>query len=105
MIRGVLFLAALIAWLTMVTSMIAITVCAIAATRNRLPDAPRHWLVELKKYHAILYPDQFSTNGLKWRAKWVWFSWAFFGSFAALIICVGLLALYAKLGQPPHTPG
>jgi hypothetical protein len=41
MIRGVLFLAALIAWLTMGTSMIAITVCAIAATRNRLPDAPR----------------------------------------------------------------
>jgi hypothetical protein len=72
MIRAVLFLAALIAWLTMVTSMIAITVCAIAATRNRL--APRHWLVELKKYHAILYPDQLSTNGLKWRAKWVWFS-------------------------------
>jgi hypothetical protein len=42
MIRGVLFLAALIAWLTMGTSMIAIAVCAIAATRNRLPDAPRH---------------------------------------------------------------
>jgi hypothetical protein len=97
MIRGVLFLAALIAWLTAVTSMIAIAVCAVAAARNRLPAAPRLWLVEMKKYNAILYPDQLSANGLAWRARWVWFSWAFFGSLAAFIICLGLLALHANL--------
>ena len=97
MIRGVLFLAALIAWLTMVTSMIAIAVCAIAAARNRLPTAPRHWLVELKKYNAILYPDQLSANGLEWRARWVRFSWSFFGSLAAFVICLSLLALHANL--------
>ncbi len=119
MIRGVLFLAAL-AWITMVTSMIAITVCGVAAARHRLPAAPRvegrvgrgdegggdqdggeevlfcaairartldfridlgelllergdqasvlfvsacRGLVALKKYNAILYPDQRSSRG------------------------------------------
>jgi hypothetical protein len=97
MVRGLLFLAALIAWITMVTSMIAITVCAIAAARHRLPAASRRWLVALKKYNAILYPDQLSAEGLVWRVRWVWFSWAFFGSVAAFILCLGLLALRANL--------
>jgi hypothetical protein len=96
MIRGLLFLAALIAWLSTVTSMIAIAVCAIAAARNRLPAAPRRWIVALNKYNAILYPDQLSANGLEWRARWVRFSWAFFGSLAAFIICLGLIALHAR---------
>jgi hypothetical protein len=76
--------------------MIAIAVCAVAAAHNRLPAAPRRWLVVLKRYNAILYPDQLSAEGLVWRVRWVRFSWAFFGSVAAFIICLGLLALYAN---------
>jgi hypothetical protein len=94
MIRGVLFLAALIAWLTMVASMFAIFVCGFAAARNRLPSAPRHWIVALNKFNAIWFPDQLSTKGLAYRGRWIRFSWAFFGSAAAFIICTGLLALY-----------
>jgi hypothetical protein len=98
MIRGLLFFGALIAWLTMVTSMFAIVVCAIAAERNRLPAAPRHWIVALNKYNAICFPDQLSAKGLVYRARWKRFSWAFFGSAAAFVVCVGLLALYPNHG-------
>lgn len=94
MIRRVLLLAALIAWLTMVASMFAIFVCGFAAAGNRLPSAPRRWLVALNKYTAIWFPDQLSTKGLAYRGRWIRFSWAFFGSAAAFIISVSLLALY-----------
>jgi hypothetical protein len=94
MIRGVLLLVALIAWLTMLVSMFAIFVCGFATARHRLPSAPRRWIVVLNKYYSIWYPDQLSANGLVWRARWKGFSWAFFCSAGAFIICVGFLALY-----------
>ena len=96
MIRGLLFAGALIAWLTALISMFAILVCGFAAARNRLTSAPRHWIVALNKYNAIWFPDQLSAKGLAYRARWICFSWAFFGSAAAFIICVGLPARLAN---------
>jgi hypothetical protein len=96
MIRGILFFGALIAWLTLLTSMLVILVCAFAAARNRLPSAPRHWIVALNKFSAIWFPERLSAKGLVYRARWIRFCWAFFGSAAAFIICAGLLALLAN---------
>jgi hypothetical protein len=93
MIRGVLLLAALIAWLTMLTSMFAIFVCGFLAARYRLPSAPRRQSVAYNKFNAIWFPDQLSAKGLEWRQRWKCFSWAFFGSAAAFIIFAGVLAL------------
>jgi hypothetical protein len=81
-------------------AMIAVITCSIAgsyylirASLNRAPDAPYRWLVKANGFNAVLFPDQLSDLGKRYRARYLTFLIATICAVTAMVTFAAALAV------------
>ena len=93
MLRNLLAVGAFTAATATIVCMIVGSYYVIQASFNRAPSAPHRWMVKYFWLNAVLFPDQLSTAGLKYRSRYFVFLTASLGSGATMIAFVLALAL------------
>jgi hypothetical protein len=83
-----------------VIAMIATIICLVAgsyylvqANLNRAPSPPYRWLVKCFGLNVVLFPDQLSPAGLRYRSKYFVWLIATLGMITVMIVFLVALAL------------
>ena len=93
MLRNLLAAGAFVAMSSTIIYMMVGSFFLIRASCNRAPSAPYRWMVKYFWLNAVLFPDQLSSIGLKYRRWYLVFLRASLGSGAVMIALVLALAL------------
>jgi hypothetical protein len=69
--RNLLGICIVIVFLVTFVTVLVASYFFLRAAFNRSPDGPRHWLVKINRFNAVLFPGELSPVGRRYRALWL----------------------------------